>query len=362
MRLSDKDIQSYLEDGQLIIVGSRKDLLFDRYTQVQACSVDLRLDSRFLKFKDDVKQFDVKDLDKVWDYLEEFRVKDGQPVVLQPQKILFGQIYEQLRIPSDVSGKIVGRSRFARLGLSVHTTGDFINPEFEGSMPLQLFNHNSIPIVIYPYMTICQLILVKLTTLPLVPYPMRTSNPYHRERDASPSVLHTDPILAGEGLEISIHSEIERRLVDNYLRGMEELAKGKNSEEQSKLPQGTGGTIVISNSTIGAVNSGQLVGDIKSRIEIISGEKGQTDIGDTLTKVMEFLQNSQPKLTEQQYKESLEMLDEVAKQAALPDKQRSSPGVLKTIIGQLGELVKIASTGTELWGQWGPVIMKFFGV
>jgi dCTP deaminase len=366
MRLSDKDIQSYLDDGQLIIVGPRTELPFDKYSQVQACSIDLRLDNRFLKFKDTVQQFDVKDLDNVWNYVDEFRVEDGQPIVLQPQTILFGQIYEQLRLPSDVSGKIVGRSRFARLGVSIHATGDFVNPEFEGAMPLQIFNHNLIPIVIYPYMTVCQLVLIKLTSPPLVPYPLRTSNPYHRETNASPSVLHTDPVLTGKMQELTIHSVVEKRLVDNYLRDrervklMEELAKGKNSEDQSNLPQGQGGTIVINNSTIGALTSGQLIGDIKSKIETLNESAGFKNLGDVLTQLVEFIQKNESRLDSDQQQESLELVDELARQASVPVAKRSSPGVVKSIISNLGDIIKIASSGTDLWSKWGPGIMEFF--
>jgi len=368
MRLSDREIHASLEEGQLIIVGPRKDLPFDRYTQVQACSVDLRLDSRFLKFKDEIKQFDVKDLNHVWDYLEEFHVQDGQPIVLRPNTILFGQIYEQLRIPPDASGKIIGRSRFARLGVSIHTTGDFINPEFEGAMPLQIVNHNPIPIVIYPYMTICQLILVKLTSWPLVPYPLRSSNPYHRERDASPSVCHTNHAISGSSGDVTLQAEIERRLVDNYLKErervklMEELAKGKSLEESSKLPQGPGGTIVISNSTIGVVNPGQLIGDIKSKISVITREKGEYDIGETLTKITEFLEANSSRFNEDQYKETLEILSEITKQAALPEAQRPPSGVLRTIIQHLGETIRTVAAGSTLWQHWGETIKNFFGI
>ena len=70
MRLSDRDIHSYLQDGSLIIVAPRDDYPFDPYVQVQACSVDLRIDNRFVKFKDHVTAMDVKDLEKVWDFLE----------------------------------------------------------------------------------------------------------------------------------------------------------------------------------------------------------------------------------------------------------------------------------------------------
>lgn len=221
MRLSDRDIHAYLQDGSLVIVGPRADLPFDAYTQVQPCSIDLRLDSRFINVKDDVQQLDTKDLQRVWDFLDVVHVLNSETIVLRPHGILFGQIYEQLRIPSDVSGKVEGRSRIARLGLSVHASGDFINPEFEGAMPLQIINHNDIPIVIYPYMTICQLILVKLNSLPLVPYHLRDDSPYNREREAGTSVLHTDPVFSKGTREITLRHESERRLVDNYLKERE---------------------------------------------------------------------------------------------------------------------------------------------
>jgi dCTP deaminase len=162
MRLSDREIHTEIESGNLVVVGPRKDFPFDKYKQVQPCSIDLRLDNLFHRFKEDVRQFDIKDLDHVWDYMSTLQIGDGEPIVINPGEILFGQIYEQLKIPADTSGKIVGRSRFARLGLSIHATGDFINPEFEGAMPLQIINHNKIRIVIYPHINICQLITLHI--------------------------------------------------------------------------------------------------------------------------------------------------------------------------------------------------------
>lgn len=191
MTLSDREIHACLQDGSLVVVAPRDEYPFDPYSQVQPCSIDLRLDNRLIKFKDTIDRIDVKDLESVWDFLDVFRVHDKEPLTIQPHGILFGQIYEQLRIPSDVSGKILGRRRMARLGLAVHATGDFINPDFEGSMPLQIINRNDIPIAIYPYITICQMLLVKLTSLPIVPYALRSDSPYNREKSAGTSVLHT---------------------------------------------------------------------------------------------------------------------------------------------------------------------------
>ena len=81
-----------------------------------------------------------------------------------------GRIYERFVIPKEYAGKIEGRSSYARMGLMVHCTGDFINPGWSGYMPLQLYNAGPVPLQIYPYLSICQLMLVKLTSTPTRTY------------------------------------------------------------------------------------------------------------------------------------------------------------------------------------------------
>lgn len=77
-----------------------------------------------------------------------------------------GRVYERFKIPTNLAGKLEGRSSYARLGLSVHCTGDFVNPGWEGFMPLQLFNAGPYPLRIAPYYPVCQLMLVTLSTVP----------------------------------------------------------------------------------------------------------------------------------------------------------------------------------------------------
>lgn len=102
--------------------------------------------------------------------------------------------------------------------LSVHVTGGFINPEFEGAMPLQIVNNNSFPIAIYPYITICQLLLSEISATPLIPYPRRSNNPYHKESNAGPSMIGKDPALSDGGQFLpNLNREIEYRLLSNYL-------------------------------------------------------------------------------------------------------------------------------------------------
>lgn len=348
MRLSDRDIHAYLQDGSLIVVAPRDEYPFDPYTQVQPCSIDLRLDNRFIKFKNNVDRMDVKDLERVWGFLEVFHVSDKEPLTIQPHGILFGQIYEQLRIPPDVSGKIVGRSRIARLGLAIHATGDFINPEFEGSMPLQIINNNNIPITIYPYMTICQLLLVKLSSPPIVPYPLRSDSPYNRERDAGTSVLHTDPAISQAKREKSVHTEIEKRLVDNYLKEREkDKAMQKSVRYNYNIGEWTmGDKVEIKNTGTISSTSGQLFLGKFDNVYATLNTTEHSELADALKTLKEAIMASS-QVPEEKKQEHIEVINQIGEEAA---KEKPNKTLLKimgdglmTVLKAIPDIAKVVA-------------------
>lgn len=362
MRLSDREIHKEIEEGELVIVGTIPKYPFDKVKQVQPCSIDLRLDNKFFKFKKEVTEFDIKNLKNVNDYLYIFEVNEGEPITLRPHEILFGQIYEQLRLPCDCSGMIEGRSRFARLGLSVHATGGFINPEFEGAMPLQIINNNDIPITIYPYINICQLILVRLTSKPLIPYPKRSDNPYHKEKIASPSVSHKDPALGyNEGNLPNLNVEIEKRLIEKYLKEME-LNKFKESVSKEIHPNITNIKYNIENSNIGLINTGQIEKAKKIESNIIElKNKGNAKVAEGIKQITETLLNSK-ELKDEIKNEIFEQLEELSKQANLPKDKRVNKSVLKAIISSIGGALSAGGGLAEIWSTWGTEISSFFGI
>jgi len=353
MRLSDKEIHKSIEDGELVILGPLQKFPFNKVKQVQPCSIDLRLDNKFFKFKDDISEFDVRDLENVNDFITVFEFKEGEKITLQPHEILFGQIYEQLRIPATCSGMIEGRSRFARLGLSVHATGGFINPKFEGAMPLQIINNNHIPITIYPYINICQLILIKLTSEPLIPYPERSDNPYHKEKTATHSVIHKDPVLSSEYNLPNINTEIEERLLKNYLKEME---LNRIAEKITKTEYR------FENSNIGLLN----IGEIKNLEKIESNINQLKDSGsDNIAKGIQSLAEQILKsvqLTKEVKEEVLEQLSEISEQANLLPEKRSKKSVIKAIFKSIGATLNSAGNLAEVWSTWGKDIASFFGI
>lgn len=348
MRLSDKEILEQITKGELVIVGTNNMYPFVMNKQVQPCSIDLRLDNKFYKFKDNVSEFDISDMENVKDYFSYFEKQEKEKITLQPNEVLFGQIYEQLRIPSDCSGMIEGRSRFARLGLSVHATGGFINPEFEGAMPLQIINNNKIPITIYPFINICQLILVRLTSSPHVPYPKRTNNPYHREKIASLSVLNRDNELSNEDV---IHQDIEKRLLEDYCKEMEYRKMQKHLAPQVNI-RNTG--------NIGLLNTGNIKDIDKIEISINQlKQSGAIDIAESIQKIKNAILQSQ-ELDFKIKEEVLEQLTEISEQANLPEEKRSKRSILKAILNGIGTTLNSIGSLAEIWGTWGANILDFF--
>jgi deoxycytidine triphosphate deaminase len=225
MQLCDKDILRAINNGSLVFAGTNPQYPFQR-EQVQPASVDLRLGNRFIRFKKSVNSFDIKNIKQIGDLLDVEYIEDGQEILINPGEILFGQIYEQMEIGDEFAARIEGRSRVARLGISVHCTGDYINPGFAGAMPLQIINHNHFPIMLYPYIGICQIIIYKLSDTPLVPYLQRSVlpyNAYYNETNPSPSILSANPT---EGLT---NETIIEKKIKTLIEGFYETQDKENA-------------------------------------------------------------------------------------------------------------------------------------
>lgn len=243
MQLNDKDIYRAMVNGDLLFVGADPKYPFVKDKQVQPASVDLRLGNRIIRFKKDIKSFDIKDIKKIEEYLSIEYINEGDAIEVRPNEILFAQIYEQIAIPDYLSARIEGRSRVARLGISIHCTGDYINPGFAGAMPLQIINHNHFAIILYPYISICQMFLYKLTDEPLVPYMQRSNlpyNTYYNETNPSPSNLSAD-WEDGRPDNTTILEKKIRILVENYYNTVEQerdyAIKQKISKKKKKMEQ-----------------------------------------------------------------------------------------------------------------------------
>lgn len=193
--------------GELGLEETDQEPPFDAANQVQPCSIDLRLSSVFWKrsrrrqiwrrltrrgdYAVDLRRSQSHAIDPLRDWKRR-DLKEGDTLTIRPGQVVMGRIHERFKVPSGCAGKIEGRSSFARLGLAVHCTGDFINPGWEGYMPLQLFNAGPYPIRITPHLPVCQLMLIRLPSEPARTYGDPDLQSKYVNDDGGPSLWWRD--------------------------------------------------------------------------------------------------------------------------------------------------------------------------
>lgn len=144
--LSDRTINCLIDKGQLRI----EHML--RSKQVQPASVDLRLG-------------DIRGLDG-FQLTDHFRQKGFR---LAPLQFILGCTVEWIGMPANLVGQVHGKSTRARQGLVVHAAG-FVDPGFEGTLTLELFNMSRDYIYLEYGMPICQIAFDWVDTTPTRTY------------------------------------------------------------------------------------------------------------------------------------------------------------------------------------------------
>jgi dCTP deaminase len=86
-------------------------------------------------------------------------IKLVEPYVLGPGETVLGITRERLSLPPNLCGWLEGRSRIARLGLTVHVTSGFVHPGVSNHQVLELSNVSGVALAIHPGIRICQIVL-----------------------------------------------------------------------------------------------------------------------------------------------------------------------------------------------------------
>ena len=163
MILSDGTIRRLLEDGRLII-----DPLED--VQIQPASVDVRLGTEFLVFRNHVTEV-IDPYDKPTDLNERVQVPEGTAFILHPGEFVLGTTVEAIGLPDDLVARVEGKSSLGRLGLLIHATAGFVDPGWpRGQITLELSNAATLPIKLWPGMRIGQLSFHSLDAAAERPY------------------------------------------------------------------------------------------------------------------------------------------------------------------------------------------------
>jgi dCTP deaminase len=126
--------------------------------QVGAASIDLHLGDE-LRVPTELANGPIDVTDDATPEAFTKRIPFEKPYVLAPGHTVHGITRERLFLPPDLCAWIEGRSRIARLGLTVHVSSGFVQPGVSNHQVLELSNVSGRALALHPGVRICQIVL-----------------------------------------------------------------------------------------------------------------------------------------------------------------------------------------------------------
>jgi len=182
--LVDYQLRSLINNGRLKVLPLMKG-------GIQSNSIDVRLNNHFATY--DIRYATVE-LDP---YSEESTRLGLQQctvdtITLMKGAFLLAETMEYIELPDDICATIEGKSSLARLGLTVHQTGGWIDCGFEGTITLEMTNENIRPIKLTAGMPIAQLVFYQ-TNPAETPYNRKKTAKYNKQSGATGSRFYENP-------------------------------------------------------------------------------------------------------------------------------------------------------------------------
>lgn len=183
MILSDKDIKIKL-DNKEIVINPMPDL-----TQaLGTVSIDLRLGNEFIVYRTTSRPYiDVKDVSTYEGLTEKIVKPDTEAFVIHPRDFVLASTLERVELPSNLAGRLEGKSSLGRLGIVIHSTAGKVDPGWKGNLVLEITNIGTVPIMLYPGMRVCQLLFEQISS-PTTAYTDRESSKYKNQEKTVGSV------------------------------------------------------------------------------------------------------------------------------------------------------------------------------
>lgn len=170
--LTDQQIRKAIKEGNLVVDPEPRD------DQFSPTALDLHISEDIRRFKESLYTTRGLDVSVVLDkinipdlapHMEPMPRNGNGSVVLMPRDFVIALTLESIELPPNgkLAARVEGRSRFARLGLTVHMTAPTIHNSFRGPITLEIMNHGPLPLCIKPGVTrICQLIFERIDEPP----------------------------------------------------------------------------------------------------------------------------------------------------------------------------------------------------
>lgn len=178
--LPDHLIVQYIEK-KIIVISPLPKNWRDNIDQV---SVDFHLGGNIKLFRAGAYRFIDTRRGLPDDAMEEVNLATGDPFILEPGAFAIASTHELLKLPSDILGRLEGKSSLARLGILVHSTAARFDPGWNGAPVLELGNLGPKPAILYCGMPICAFTFEKLAAPVRMKYEGSKSDRYSGSRVA----------------------------------------------------------------------------------------------------------------------------------------------------------------------------------
>ena len=119
--------------------------------------------------------------------------------------------------------------------------------------------------------------------------------------------------------------------------------------------------ISISNSQIGNLNLGEQKSIESISVNISNLEQtGNKEVAEAIRKLTEAVGSSDT-LDEESRRTVIDQLEELSRQALLPENERAKTGVIKALLTGVAGTLAAAGSLAQVWSTWGTPIRVFFG-
>jgi len=134
--------------------------------QLQPASYDVLLGDVFLSVdRARLRPVDLGSSSTFDDLYERVELRPGGCFSLSSKGFVLACTRERVNIPCDVVGRIEGKSSLARLGLVIEAAG-YLDPNYQGSVTMELYNQLPVPIILRPDLPIAQLSFETASSVP----------------------------------------------------------------------------------------------------------------------------------------------------------------------------------------------------
>jgi dCTP deaminase len=157
--LVDWQLQNLIQQGTLKVLP-----LADG--AIQPNSIDVRLGYTFATY---VGTTPIDPYEEASVLADLMTIQDHE-VTISKGAFLLAETLEVIELPNNICAVIEGKSSLARLGLTVHQTGGWVDCGFKGNITLEMTNENARPIILRTGMPIAQIVFMQTES---------AKNPYH---------------------------------------------------------------------------------------------------------------------------------------------------------------------------------------